>query len=409
MNPKGLATPCIVLFNVHLIVMRITAVREIAVNLQGNVANSVVDFSHHTVSLVAIISDQFRAGKPVIGLAFNSIGRFAQSGILHERMFPRLLAKPPEQLLNADQTTLDPAQVATALMRDEKPGGHGDRAGAAAALELAVWDLNAKLHDVPAYVQIADSVGQPPNQNGAPVYAAGGYYYPNDSQARLKEEIQTYQTLGYDSFKIKIGGVSLNEDMQRLQAVIDLAGAAEKVAVDANGRFDLRTAQAYAAALSEHNLRWYEEPGDPLDYALTADLTQDYGGAIATGENLFSLQDSQNLMRYAGLRPEKDVLQMDPGLSYGLTEYLRIIKLVQSYGFQPAQMIPHGGHLINLHIVTALGLGGCEAYPGVFQPFGGYAPQCTVADGRVKPSDAPGFGLEQKPELAPYIKQLTES
>ena len=386
--------------------MRITSVHEQSVNLQGDIANAVVDFSSHTVSLVAIASDQIRDGKPVTGIAFNSIGRFAQSGILRERMIPRLLEVVPETLLNADQSGFSPAAVARTAMTNEKPGGHGDRAGAVAALELATWDLNAKLADEPAYTHIARTLNLTPRQTGAPVYAAGGYYYPNDSISRLRDEISRYRDLGYQAYKIKIGGATLTEDLQRIETVIDIAGQASAVAVDANGRFDLQTAQTYGAALAEYGLRWYEEPGDPLDYTLMADLAQTYAGTIATGENLFSAMDTNNLTRFAGLRANQDILQMDPGLAYGLTEYLQILQVATSAGFDKSQCIPHGGHLVNLHIVTALGLGGCEAYPGVFQPFGGYAPQCDIADGRVRPSDAAGFGLEQKPELAPIIQTL---
>jgi len=102
------------------------------------------------------------------------------------------------------------------------------------------------------------------------------------------------------------------------------------------------------------------------------------------------------------------VLQMDPGLAYGLTEYLRMLDAMSEQGFARSDAHPHGGHLINLHIAAGLGLGGCEAYPGVFQPFGGYSPACQVRDGQIRPSDAPGFGLEEKPELAPFIRQLTQ-
>jgi L-alanine-DL-glutamate epimerase-like enolase superfamily enzyme len=176
--------------------------------------------------------------------------------------------------------------------------------------------------------------------------------------------------------------------------------------VDANGRFEEAEALARAQALLPYGLRWYEEPGDPLDYALHARVIASYPRATATGENLFSAADTRNLLRYGGLRPGLDVLQMDPGLAYGHGEYLRILELLEAHGFDRAQCFPHGGHLINLHVAVGLGLGGCEAYPGVFQPFGGYPPQCRIADGRVRASDAPGFGLEQKAELMPYLQQL---
>lgn len=392
--------------------MRITAIRDLSVTLEGQIANAVVDFSSHTVSLVAVQSDQLRSGRPVTGIAFNSIGRFAQQGILRERLIPRVLNAPTDSLLAADGRAFDPAAVARTAMRNEKPGGHGDRAGAVAALELAVWDLNAKLADEPACETIARAVGRAlpstATRAAVPVYAAGGYYYPGSSVAGLRDELSRYQDSGYTAFKLKIGGAPIGTDIERIETAIAVAGQASAVAVDANGRFDLAEAQRYGAAISDYGLRWFEEPGDPLDFALLAELAATYPGTLATGENLFSSIDARNLLRYGGLKPQRDVLQMDPGLAYGLSDYLDTLHAVEAAGFGYSQCVPHGGHLINLHIVTALGLGGCEAYPGVFQPFGGYAPQCRVADGRVAVSDAPGWGLEQKPELRPHLEWLLE-
>ncbi len=385
--------------------MRITAICEQAVRLEGAVANAVVSFRDHTVSLVAVVSDQIRDGRPVAGIGFNSIGRFAQSGILRERLIPRVLDANPDELLDA-AGQLDPARIAGVALQNEKPGGHGDRAGAVAALELAVWDLNAKLADLPSGAYIAQRLESTPLANGAPTYAAGGYYYPEDSTARLKDELCSYRDLGYTAFKIKIGGASLAQDLDRIETAIEVAGDPGKVAVDANGRFDFDAAVTYGNALAKYNLRWFEEAGDPLDFALQAELAACYEGALATGENLFSSADSRNLLRYAGLRHDRDVLQMDPGLSYGLTEYLATLAAAETAGFARSQCIPHGGHLINLHIVTGLGLGGCEAYPGVFQPFGGFSSGCALVNGNVTAGDAPGWGLEQKDSLAPLIAEL---
>ncbi len=389
--------------------MRITQIIETPVRLRGEVANALVDFSRHTVSLVAVVSDQIRDGKPVTGIAFNSIGRFAQSGILADRMIPRVLRANPESLLD-DAGRIDPARVLGAALADEKPGGHGDRAGAAAALELACWDLNAKLADEPAYRTIAEHFGREIVSTAVPVYAAGGYYYPGDDANagldRLRSEIRGYLDMGYDAVKMKIGGASTSEDLARIEAVIDIVGSGARVAVDANGRFDEAAAVQWAHALRPYNLRWYEEPGDPLDFALNAAVIAAYDGAIATGENLFSVRDATNLLRYAGMRPGVDIFQMDAGLSYGLTEYARMIEVLGAHGFDRRFAFPHGGHLINLHIVVALGLGGCESYPGVFAPFGGYAPGCVLTDGTIAPTDAPGFGLEEKPDLAAVIADL---
>jgi L-alanine-DL-glutamate epimerase-like enolase superfamily enzyme len=389
--------------------MRITKILERPVGLRvgsgDGPANAVVNFSSHTVSLVAVFTDVIRTGKPVVGLAFDSIGRFAQSGILRDRMIPRLAAASPDALLDASGR-IDPAAVLACALADEKPGGHGDRAAAAAALELACWDLNAKLRDEPACLSIARHFGREPAATVA-VYAAGGYYYPDRGLDALRTEMRGYLELGYDAVKMKIGGASLHEDLTRIDAVIDIVGAAGRVAVDANGRFDRPTAQQWARALDRYGLRWFEEPGDPLDFELNHVVTGCYDGAVATGENLFSVSDVTNLVRYGGMRPGRDVFQMDAGLSYGLGEYVRMLEVLESHGFDRRFAFPHGGHLINLHIAAGLGLGGCESYPGVFQPFGGYPDGCALSAGRIAPTDAPGFGLEQKTGLAELIAELT--
>jgi len=391
--------------------VRITEIRELAVPLSGTVANALVDFSAHTVSLVAVVSDVVRGGTPVTGVAFNSIGRFAQSGILRDRMIPRVLAAPPDALVD-ESGRLDPARVLAWLLRDEKPGGHGDRAAAAAAVELACWDLLAKLDDEPAYRTIAARVGRRPRDAGVPVYAAGGYYHrddhggPGEHVAALRAELAGYLRLGYDAVKIKIGGASPDTDLARLDAAVDVLGSGARVAVDANGRFDRGAALDWAQRLGPYGLRWFEEPGDPLDFEVTRAITARYPGPVATGENLFSTGDVTNLMRYGGLRADCDVVQMDAGLSYGLTEYLRMLRVLEEHGFDRRHAFPHGGHLINLHIAVGLGLGGCESYPGVFAPFGGYSAGCTLADGVIRPGDAPGFGLEEKPELRDWLSPL---
>lgn len=386
--------------------MKIVDIREVALPLQGQIANAVVNFAEHDVTLLALVTDVVRAGRPVVGLAFNSIGRFAQSGILRHRLLPRLRQASPQSLLDDSGARWDPARVLACVLRNEKPGGHGDRAGAAAAIELAVWDLNAKLADEPAWATLAKASGRPATLSPVDVYAAGGYYYAAGSGHSLADELRRYRDLGYQAFKMKIAGASLAEDMRRIEEALSVAGDGSRLAVDANGRFDLATATAYARAMADYGLRWFEEAGDPLDYDLNRAVADLGLSPVATGENLFSCQDVRNLVRFGGMRPGRDVFQMDPGLSYGVGEYLRMIEVLEQAGFSRRQCYPHGGHLINLHIVVGLGLGGCESYPGVFQPFGGYSPACRVAGSTVIPSDAPGFGLEQKPELSGAIAQL---
>jgi D(-)-tartrate dehydratase len=224
----------------------------------------------------------------------------------------------------------------------------------------------------------------------------------------LQNEMRSYLALGYSIVKMKIGGVPLSEDLRRIESVLKILKTPDQLAVDANGRFDLDTAIAYARALAPYGLRWYEEPGDPLDYELQAKLASYYHGPIATGENLFSLQDARNLIRYAGLRPDRDVLQFDCALSYGLVEYLRILEMLKNYGWSPERCIPHGGHQMSLNIAAGLGLGGNESYPGIFQPFGGFADDIPVESSHVRLPEVPGIGFEAKNELYRVMKTLVQ-
>ena len=137
-------------------------------------------------------------------------------------------------------------------------------------------------------------------------------------------------------------------------------------------------------------------------------LAKEYKGALATGENLFSHQDVKNLALFGGARPELDIFQMDPGLSYGVTEYARMLVELESRGFDRKFCYPHSGQLMGLHTVAGLGLGGCEVYPGVFEPIGGLGDQTTIDDGVVTISEAAGFGFEEKSNLMAHFTALTE-
>ena len=388
--------------------MRIVDIRETVVPIKSQIRNAYIDFSQMTVSVLALITDVIREGKPVVGFGFNSNGRYAPSGLLRDRFIPRLKAADPKTLVDESGENLDPMRIWDALMRNEKPGGHGERSVAVGVLDMAVWDAVAKIAGLPLFRLLANRFRGGVFDDKIFVYAAGGYYYPEKDLSALQKEMQGYLDLGYSVVKMKIGGAPLPEDLRRIEEVLKILKSSDQLAVDANGRFDLRKAIAYAKALAPYHLRWYEEPGDPLDFELQAKLANHYTGPMATGENLFSMQDARNLIRYAQLRPDRDILQFDCALSYGLVEYLRILGMLKDYGWSPVRCIPHGGHQMSLNIAAGLGMGGNESYPGIFQPFGGFADGIPVKDSYVKLPEIPGVGFEAKGELYRVMRTLTE-
>ena len=388
--------------------MRIVDIRETVVPIKSSIRNAFIDFSQMTVSVLALITDVIRDGKPVVGFGFNSNGRYAPSGLLRDRFIPRLRAADPASLLNESCDNLDPTRVWNVVMRNEKPGGHGERSVAVGVLDMAVWDAISKIEEVPLYKLLAARYRGGIVDEKVFVYAAGGYYYPGKDLSALQQEMSSYLDLGYSAVKMKIGGAPLAEDLHRIEAVLKILKTPDQLAVDANGRFDLETAIAYAKALAPYGLRWYEEAGDPLDYELQAKLAEHYPGPMATGENLFSMQDARNLLRYGGMRSDRDVLQFDCALSYGLVEYLRILEMLKEYGWSPARCIPHGGHQMSLNIAAGLGLAGNESYPGIFQPFGGFADGIPVQNSYVSLPDIPGIGFEAKKELFQVMQTLVD-
>jgi D(-)-tartrate dehydratase len=388
--------------------MRIVEIREKTVSIASAITNAYIDFSKMTCSVVALITDVVRDGKPVVGYGFNSNGRYGQGALMRERFFPRLMSADPKTLIDETVENLDPFRIWATLMTNEKPGGHGERSVAVGTIDMAVWDAVAKIAGKPLYRLLADRYREGKADDKVWVYAAGGYYYPGKDMTALQNEMKRYCDLGYQVVKMKIGAVPLDEDIRRIEAVLTVLGDGKFLAVDANGRFDLKTAIAYGEAMKPYGLLWYEEAGDPLDYALQAELSRHYDLPLATGENLFSHQDARNLIRYGGMHPDRDWLQFDCALSYGLVEYLRTLEMLGQHGWSTRRVVPHGGHQMSLNIAAGVHLGGNESYPGVFQPFGGFADGIAIKDGFVGLPNVPGVGFETKAELFKLMKSLSD-
>jgi L-alanine-DL-glutamate epimerase-like enolase superfamily enzyme len=385
--------------------VRIVDVREVTKPIASPIRNAYIDFTRMTTSLVAVVTDVVRDGRRVIGYGFNSNGRYGQGGLIRERFAPRLMEADPATLLDSSGDNLDPDKVWATLMSNEKPGGHGERSVAVGTIDMAVWDAVAKIAREPLFRLLAKRHGRNANPRVF-VYAAGGYYYPGKDLSALCAEMRGYLDRGYNVVKMKIGGATVAEDRARIEAVLKEIGKDAQLAVDANGRFDLETAIAYAKMLRDYLLFWYEEAGDPLDFQLQAALAEFYPGPMATGENLFSHQDARNLVRYGGMRSDRDWLQFDCALSYGLCEYQRTLGVLAASGWSPSRCIPHGGHQMSLNIAAGLGLGGNESYPDLFQPYGGFPDGVRVENGHITMPDLPGIGFEGKADLYAEMRAL---
>jgi L-alanine-DL-glutamate epimerase-like enolase superfamily enzyme len=389
--------------------MRIVDIREKTLAISSPIRNAYIDFSKMTLSLVAVITDVIRDGKPVVGYGFNSNGRYGQGMLMRERFIPRIMEADPATLVDETGANLDPHKIWNCMFTNEKPGGHGERSVAIGTMDMAIWDAVAKIAEKPLFQLLAERYGDGQARREIFVYAAGGYYYPGKGVDKLQDEMRSYIDRGYSVVKMKIGGDGLSEDQRRIEAVLSVLKDGQRLCVDANGRFDMDTAIAYAKALGQYDLFWYEEAGDPLDYELQSVLRNYYANPMATGENLFSMQDARNLIRYGGMRADRDWLQFDCALSYGLVEYLRTLDMLREHGWSPSRCIPHGGHQMSLNIAAGLGLGGNESYPDLFQPFGGFPDGVEVKNSHIVMPELAGIGFEGKSNLISVMRELSDS
>ncbi len=387
--------------------MRIVDIRETAIPLKSSLANSSIDFSEMTTSVVAVITDVMRGGKPVCGFAFNSTGRYACGAQMRTRFIPRVLKADPQSLLNDAGDNFAPEKILAAMMQNEKSGGHSERSVGIGTIEVAVWDAMAKIADKPLHVLLAERYNGGKIPNKVFCYVGAGWYAPGKATADLQDEMRGHLDAGYTMLKMKVGGMALHDDLVRVEAVKSILPHGGRLAVDANSKFGRDEALAYARGLRHFALRWFEEPCDPLDFALLAEIAGVYDAPLSTGENLFSTQDVENLVRFGGLRPQRDdVIQVDPPQAYGIVQYARTLDMLARHQWPRSLLFPHGGNQMSLAIAAGFGLGGAESYPGVFGDFGGFADDAKLEDGYLTLSDRPGVGFEGQSRLYRIMREL---
>ncbi len=387
--------------------MRITDIREIAVPLNSTLANSSIDFSEMTTSVVAVITDVMRDGKPVCGFAFNSTGRYACGAQMRARFIPRVLKAPPDTLLDDAGDNFAPEKILAVMIRNEKAGGHSERSIGIGTIEVAVWDAVAKIAGLPLHRLLAERYNSGKLADKIFCYVGAGWYAPGKTNKDLQDEMRAHLDAGYTMVKMKVGGMPLAADLARVEAVKSILPRGGELAVDANCKFTRDEALAYAKGLRPFALRWFEEPCDPLDFALLAEIASVYDAPLASGECLYSMQDVENLVRFGGLKPQRrDVIQVDPPQAYGIATYARTLDMLARRQWPRALMFPHGGNQMTLAIAAGFELGGAESYPGVFGDFGGFADDAVLENGYLTLSDRPGIGFEGQSRLYRIMKEL---
>jgi L-alanine-DL-glutamate epimerase-like enolase superfamily enzyme len=326
---------------------------------------------------------------------------------MRARFIPRLLKAEPKSLLNEAGDNLEPGKCVAVMMHNEKSGGHSERSIGIGTIEVAIWDAVAKIAGKPLHALLAERYNGGKVPAKCFVYVGGGWYAPGKGIPELCDEMKRHLDAGYTMVKMKVGGAPLDEDCRRIEAVKRILPKGAELAVDANSKFDLKEGLAYAKAMAPFALRWFEEPCDPLDFATLAEISDAYPHALSTGENLFSTQDVENLVRFGNLKPaRRDVIQVDPPQAYGIAQYARTLSSLEKFQWPRTGHFPHGGNQMSLAIAAGFGLGGAESYPGVFGVFAGFADDAVIENGYISLSDRPGIGFEGQAALYDVMRDL---
>src|SRR5579872_1851469 len=211
--------------------MRIVDIRETSIPLRSSLANSGFDFSEMTTSVVAVITDVVREGRTVAGFAFNSTGRYACGAPMRARFIPRILSADPATMVDETGENFAPAKALACMMQREKAGGHSERSIGIGTIEVALWDAVAKIEGKPLHRVLAQRFNHGRIADRVFCYVGGGWYFPGQTQQDLRDEMRRHLDAGYTMVKIKVGGAALDEDLRRVEAVLEVVGGGEHLAV----------------------------------------------------------------------------------------------------------------------------------------------------------------------------------
>jgi L-alanine-DL-glutamate epimerase-like enolase superfamily enzyme len=213
---------------------------------------------------------------------------------------------------------------------------------AVSAVDIALWDLNARSAGLPLWQYLGATV-----TDSVPAYASGGYYLDGKRPQDLADEMRSYVALGFRAVKMKIGRATPAGDAERLAAVREAVGPDVLVMCDANNAWrDLPTALRAVRALEPYDPYWIEEPFGPDDIANHARLARATPVTIATGEIEVGKWQHLRLLQEGAAA----ILQTDAAVCGGISEYQRIAATADSFG---ATMAPHWFHDLHVHLVAS--------------------------------------------------------
>jgi len=279
------------------------------------------------------------------------------------------------------------------MYRDNrKPVAKGDYIEAMGSVDIAVWDIIGKALGMPVYKVLGA------HKDKLRVYAAGGYYRDDKTTADLVREMESYVAEGFRAVKMKVGGVPMREDVERVRAVREAIGPEIDLLLDANNKWKAYEAIRFGRMVEKFDPFWFEEPVVADDFEGCAEVKRALDIPITAGENEYTLWGARDLVEHRSA----DILNLDTVKAGGITEHRKISALAAAHHIPVA---PHGSPHMASHLLAstpnALIM---ETYPGVQSAFNPALPLYPVTDGYVTMPQTPGLGIDPDPAMVKKYK-----
>jgi D-arabinonate dehydratase len=287
-----------------------------------------------------------------------------------------------QHLLGSDP--LDMERLWLAMYKEVYRERKGGAICAVSAADIALWDIKAKYHGVPLHKLLHGAKGK------VPAYASDGYYREGEGPSQLVEELGRYRKRGFNSAKIKVGGVPIDEDLKRVKAIRDAFGYDFELMVDANNGYNQDQAIEAGRGYERFKVRWFEEPLWPDDLDGTAAVCVALDVPVAQGELEYLVSGFQEIINHKAA----DILQPDVVMCGGITEFLKIAQLAQAHNLPIA---PHAQHDLSAQLVASIPNGLTVEYfykdADIMKDTTLFKSTLEPKDGFLTPSDEPGVGF----------------
>lgn len=344
------------------------------------ITNGLYTYTHNLHNLVVIETDEGITG---IGLA--------AAVELTPEIGASIVAHFKKALIGLDP--LDNERIWHEMWRPKLVGRRGITTRVLGGIDIALWDIKGKVAGLPVYKLLGGFTDR------VDTYIAGGYYEEGKGLEELAAEMRENVALGARAVKIKVGALSINEDIERVRVCREAIGPDVRLMVDANNAYRHYQAIEFARKAERYDLFWFEEPVEPDDYVGQREVTRSTSIPVAAGENEYTRYGFRDLINHRAV----DILQPDALVLGGITEFMKIAALAQANDLDIA---PHGAQQVHIHLVAAIPNGLIlEYYRSTVDPMHGklWEHELDIEDGYVKAPNRPGLGLEPKWDtLEPY-------